>query len=206
LNRNLTRLSSESSNTPGYKEPAEPTPQIRGWLEVAGPDGIPILQELSDHEPDTDVPRPADTNDKYWLVMQFAHDKPEPASGDSLVSKESDRLTVKCPICRADVPRPLKNHNKRMNVRQQMAFCNDHKLRDAKAEWARRGYPRIGWRRLDSRLKKFSSTLRGILKGESPSFYHTELELAVARREGRKYRCMEYATAGYYGPRGQQIM
>ena len=87
-----------------------------------------------------------------------------------------------------------------------MVFYNSYKLKAAEVEWDRRRYPRIGWRRLDSRLKKFSSTLRGILNGDSPSFYRTELESAVARNEGRKYRCMEYATAGYYGPRGQQIM
>src|ERR1700722_4262790 len=55
-------------------------------------------------------------------------------------------------------------------------------------------------------LKKFSSTLRGILNRDSPSSYRSELESAVARKEHCKYRCMEYATASYYGPRGQQVM
>ena len=126
------------------------TLQIWGWVEVGGPDETPILQELSHHEPDTAVSRIADTSEEQWLAMQFAHDKPEPASGNSLVFKESDRLTIKCTICRADVPRPLKNQNKRLNVRQQVAFCNAHRLKDAETGWARHGYPRIGWRRLDS--------------------------------------------------------
>lgn len=137
--------------------------------------------------------------------MQFAHDRPLPASGDSSVAKQSDHITVKCPICRTDVL-PSKNQSKRVNVRQQIAFCNAHKLKDSETEWARRGYPRIGWRRLSRRLGKFSSALRAILKGDLPSFYRSELESAVAKKEGRRYRCIENSTAGYYGPRGQQIM
>jgi hypothetical protein len=55
-------------------------------------------------------------------------------------------------------------------------------------------------------IEGVSSALRGILDGTVPSFYLTELKSAVARKEGHKYRCMENATAGYYGPRGQQIL
>ena len=52
----------------------------------------------------------------------------------------------------------------------------------------------------------FSSALRDVLSGTVPSFYRTELELTVAMKEGHKYRCMENATARYYGPPGQQIL
>jgi len=59
---------------------------------------------------------------------------------------------------------------------------------------------------LNSRLKKFSSALLGILNRDSPSFYRSELESAIASKEGGKYHGMKNVTAGYYGPRGQQIM
>ena len=79
-------------------------------------------------------------------------------------------------------------------------------LKEAETEWAQRGYPKIRWRRLSPRLQKFSPALLGVLNGNSPSFYRTELESAIARKEDRKYRRMENSTAGYYGPRGQQIL
>jgi hypothetical protein len=69
-----------------------------------------------------------------------------------------------------------------------------------------RGYSRIDWQKLDARLQKFSPALCGILNGTTPSFYLSELELAVVRRVNSKFRCMENATAGYYGPRGQRVM
>ena len=103
-----------------------------------------------------------------------------------------------------------KRRLKRLSARQQRAFCEAHKLKDklkaAKTEWALRKYPRIDWRKLDARLQKFSPALRAILNGATPSFYRSELESAVARRVNPKFRCMENATAGYYGPRGQQVM
>ena len=50
LNRDPTRrLLCESHNTLGREKPTESTLQIQGWTEVPGPDGMPILQELSDH-------------------------------------------------------------------------------------------------------------------------------------------------------------
>jgi hypothetical protein len=206
LSRHHTHLSCETHKTPGHEKPTESNLQLHGWVEVSGPEGKPILQELSDDESASHVPIVDDMGEEQWLAMQFAHDKPVPASGDGLVPKETDLNTIKCPICRANVSRPSRSSNKRLNVRQQMAFCNAHKLKDAETEWARRGYPRIGWRKLDSRLIRFTSALRGILDGNSRSFYRTELETALTTREGRKFRCMDNATAGYYNPRRQQVM
>jgi hypothetical protein len=93
------------------------TLQVWSWVEVGGPDETLILQELSNHEPDIAVPGTADTGEEQWLAMQFTHDKLEPASGNSPVWKKSDRLTINCIVCRADVPRPLRNRNKRLKVR-----------------------------------------------------------------------------------------
>ena len=88
----------------------------------------------------------------------------------------------------------------------ETSYREFRELEEAETEWAQRGYPKIRWRRLSPRLQKFSPALLGVLNGNSPSFYRTELESAIARKEDRKYRCMENSTAGYYGPRGQQIL
>jgi hypothetical protein len=184
----------------------DPTPQVDGWVEVLSPDGTLILQELSDHEAETRAPHTDAAGKEQRRAMQFPQDKPVSASHNRLAPRESDLVTINCPICGTGVLQSSKIPKRRLNVRQQIAFCNAHKVKDAKFEWARRGYPRIGWRTLNSRFEKFSSSLRRTLNGDSPSFYRSELESAVARKECVKYRCMENATAGYYGPRGQQIM
>jgi hypothetical protein len=99
-----------------------------------------------------------------------------------------------------------KKRSKRLDTQEQAELSRVRELEEAETEWAQRGYSKISWRRLSSRLQKFSPALRGVLNGNSASFYRTELESAIARKEDRKYRCMENSTAGYYGPRGQQIL
>ena len=136
-------------------------------------------------------------------------DQPAPASRNSSMPKRSGRRTPKSPRRGTDVPQSSKRQRKRLNARQQRALSDARKLKDklkaTETEWAQRGYPQIDWGRLDSRLQEFSPALRRILNG-SPSFYRSELESAIERKESRRYRCMENATAGYYGPRGQQVM
>jgi hypothetical protein len=90
LNRDPTRLSSESHNTLGREKPTESTLQIQEWAEALSPDGTLILQELSDAQaPNTDGKRK-----EQWLTMQFAHDKPVSASDNGPVPRESDRVTI----------------------------------------------------------------------------------------------------------------
>ena len=121
-------------------------------------------------------------------------------------TKASSRATAKRLRRGAQARRTPKKRTKRLDKREQADLSRVRELEEAEAEWAQRGYPKIRWRRLSPRLQKFSPTLHDILNGNSPSFYRTELESAIARKEDRKYRCMENSTAGYYGPRGQQIL
>jgi hypothetical protein len=119
-----------------------------------------------------------------------------------LAPKASSRATAKRLRRGAQARRTPKKRTKRLDIREQAELSRVRELEEAKAEWAQRGYPKIRWRRLSPRLQKFSPALHGILNGNSPSFYRTELESAIARKEDRKYRCIENSTAGYYGPRG----
>jgi hypothetical protein len=197
-------------NTLTEKGLAEPTLQIQGWEEVPGPDGAPILQELSDHELDAQGPGVFNVRDERRPTAFALRNKSVVASGNGSIPKQSSHRTNICPRCGAAVPHSPKRRRKPLNTREQRAFCEAHerndKLQSAETEWTRCGYPRIGWRKLDARLQKFSPAFRDILEGVTPSFYCSELESAVASRVKPQYRGMEFSTAGYYGSRGQQIM
>ena len=127
LNRNLIRLSSESHNALGHERPTESALQVQGWVEVPGPGGAPILQELSDHEPYAQAPNTDGPREGQWLEIRFAHDKPVPASDNRPASKEPDRVTIRCPICGTSIRQPSRR-------RQQIDFCDGHKLKDAEPE------------------------------------------------------------------------
>jgi hypothetical protein len=127
-----------------------------------------------------------------------------PSKRPQSTKKQSERLPFSKKLSK--IPQSIKKPSKRSNSQKEAELCRARELEDAKTEWTQRGYPTICWRRLNSRLWGFSSALRDVLGGIVPSFYRTELESAVAKKVRHKYRCMENATAGYYGPRGQQIL
>jgi hypothetical protein len=209
LGLDSTRPHSDSEDALNQRSLTESALPTQGSAEVPGPTSVSILQEPSNREFDAQA-LISDAREARQLAAFAPKDKQVLTPGSSSTSKRSGHGTDKCPGCRADVPPSSKHRRKRLSARQQRAFCEAHKQTDkleaAKTEWAVRGYPRIGWRRLDARLQKFSRALRGILNGAIPSFYRLELESAVAGRVNPKFRCMENATAGYYGPRGQRVM
>lgn len=109
-----------------------------------------------------------------------------------------------CPICNRDVARPPRNRT--MNFRQQETFCEDHRRMEAEIEWIECGYPRIAWRRLKARMSKKISTLRHIVIARASSFFRTALQGETVNRKARKSWGVTNMIAGYYGPRGQQLM
>jgi hypothetical protein len=177
---------------------------------LPGLTSVSILQEPSDREFDAQAPLISDAREARGLAAFAPEDKQVLTSGSSSTSKRSGHGTDKCPGRGADVPPSSNRRRKSLSARQQRAFCEAHKRKDkleaAKTEWALCGYPRIDWQKLGARLQTFSPALCGILNGTTPSFYLLELESAVAGRVKRKFCCMENTTAGYYGPRGQQVM
>lgn len=200
LRRTPVPPSSKPDRELGHGELTESTIRIQEWKEIVGPDGTPILEELPEHELETPAPRTNDTEKEQWLMTGRAPGKPMSAPHNRLAPKASSRAAAKRLRRGAQARRIPKKRTKRLDTREQA------ELEEAETEWAQRGYPKIRWQRFSSRLQKFSPALRGVLNGNSPSFYRTELESAIARKEDRKYRCMENSTAGYYGPRGQQIL
>jgi hypothetical protein len=67
LYRNPTHINSNPHDTPAHKKPTRSTRQIQGWVEVQGPDGTSILQELPGDGPETQAPRTGNRREGYWL-------------------------------------------------------------------------------------------------------------------------------------------
>lgn len=160
LNLSPTSSYADSYNAQSQKSLTERPPQIQGWAEVPGPDGSLCLLELSDPELDAQVPDIENAREEQRLAVFGLEDNPSLASGKNSTPKRSRRGADKCPRCGADVPQSSKRRRERLNARERKAFCEAHQLTDklkaAEIEWARRGYPRIGWRRLDTRIRKFA--------------------------------------------------
>jgi hypothetical protein len=227
LHRNPNRLSPTPDASAGHEKSTKSILQIQGWVEVEGPNGTLVLEELPDHGPEIRASPTGQTRQGQLLVKDAPPSQPVRVTNQSLVATGSCLVPLKYPSRGAQVhqtpktrskrPQPTKKRSKRLqpskkgtkrsNTREQAELCRARELKDAKMEWIRCGYPRISWRGLNARLKEFSAALYAILNGTSSSVYRTELESAVvARKEQPKYVGMDNATAGYYGPRGQTIM
>ena len=210
LGLDSTRPHSDSEDALNQRSLTKSAFLIQGSTEVPGPISVSILQEPSDRKFGAQAPLISDAREARGLAAFAPEDKQALTPGSSSTSKRSGHSIDKCPECGADVPPSSKRRRKRLSARQQRAFCEAHKRKDkleaAKTEWALCGYPRIDWQKLDARLQTFSPALCGILNGTTPSFYLSELESAVTARVKPKFCCMENTTAGYYGPRGQQVM
>ncbi len=117
---------------------------------------------------------------------------------------------ARCPMCHELVdPELLEKHsnNGRMNIRKQTAFCRMHKRRTALNSGTERGYPKIDWSTIETRLTGHESYLREILEGSQPSHYATVLKEKVESGKDRTLLKMEDSvTPGYYGPRGLRVM
>jgi hypothetical protein len=193
LGLDSTRSHSDSEDALNQRSLTRSALPTQKSAEVPGPTSVSILREPFGREFDAQAPLISDVREARWLAAFAPENKQVLTSGSSSTSKRSGRGTDKCPGCRADVPSSSKRRRKSLSARQRRAFCEAHKRKDeleaAKTEWALCGYPRIGWRRLDAHLQKFSRALRGILNGAIPSFYHLELESAVARKANSQFRC-----------------
>ena len=120
-----------------------------------------------------------------------------------------------CPVCKEVVDRDFLESfdcGKRLNVRQQTRFCRAHKQQSANTDWESRGYPKIDWRHLDDRLRKFHPALEDVLRGARPSFYRNAFEDRVKSGKNRRMQQsivgseFEGLLPGYYGSRGARVM
>ena len=104
-------------------------------------------------------------------------------------------------------------NGKRLRSRQQLRFCNAHKARSAKSEWAAKGYPEIQWSQFDRRLQTYHPVIDAILTGKKASFYRNAAEDRINQSNFTSIKKMYGDTAsleglspGYYGSRGARAM
>ncbi|EMR69297.1 hypothetical protein UCREL1_3683 [Eutypa lata UCREL1] len=94
-----------------------------------------------------------------------------------------------------------------MNIRKQTAFCRMHKRRTALNSGNEKGYPKIDWGTIESRLAKHESFMREILEGSRPSHYASLLKEKVESGKNRTLlKTDDSVTPGYYGPKGLRVM
>ncbi|KAL6700603.1 RTC4-like domain-containing protein [Trichoderma pleuroticola] len=127
--------------------------------------------------------------------------------GSLFPEKEGDG-GAQCPWCGATVDMKLLkdfSNGKRLNVRLQTKFCEEHRKKSAMATWESKAYPDVEWASLESRFKKHQARLLAIINGEQ-SFYRTALAEKIEQGQGRSMKKEENLNPGYYGPRGFNMM
>jgi hypothetical protein len=180
----------------------------------SGPNVSFSVEESSDLDPDVQCLDPKVVEPKVELPISYS------PHGPILVSDSNSEATTTLDRCvntsyqrphrEAKASLPPRRQLEGMNLLHQNAFSEIHKHQAelhhaAELEWVRRGYPRIGWRRLDARIRKFLPALGGILDGEISSPFLTQTKLARERKVPQT-NGNGNGEAGYYGPRGSQIM
>jgi hypothetical protein len=88
-----TYVNSNPHDTPAHEKQTRSTRQIQGGVEVKGPDGASVLQELPDHRPETQAPRTGNRREGHWLRKASAQHKPVPKSNHSVVVTKSGHVS-----------------------------------------------------------------------------------------------------------------
>ena len=130
---------------------------------------------------------------------------------DHLEMEETEATTTpRCPMCHQEVDRELLEKYStqgKMSVKQQTTFCRAHKRKSAAKLGSEKGYPKIDWETLDSRLSSHRKFLQNILEGTQASHYRSILKERVDSGKNRTLlKSDDNLTPGYYGPKGLQVM
>ncbi|KAI2473645.1 hypothetical protein F4781DRAFT_139866 [Annulohypoxylon bovei var. microspora] len=148
-----------------------------------------------------------DSDDK--LAATFEDNDSDDEVGDISID-DPVAATAKCPMCHEAVDAELlakySDHG-RMNIKKQTAFCRLHKRQTALSSRSQKGYPKINWRTLDTRLKAHQDFLKDVLEGTQESYYRDILRENVESGKNRTLlKTEDSLTPGYYGPRGLRAM
>ena len=137
--------------------------------------------------------------------------------GEDDESHTPDATTSRCPLCHSKVDHlhlETFKFGRRLNIRDQQCFCQEHKLRDAEKLWVKKKYPNINWLDItNDRIPKQIALLGRILNRTQESYYRDQLDAAMeeakSRRGLQRYLTegvVDIAKHGYYGPKGAKIM
>ncbi|KAK1467917.1 hypothetical protein CCUS01_06874 [Colletotrichum cuscutae] len=114
-------------------------------------------------------------------------------------------VEARCPMCNEIVDEKLLHDfskGARLHIRKQIQFCRLHKKRSAEKAWDARGYPKIDWEGLDTRIATHYSFLGKIINGGSSHFGGLLLDKVKEGKNRTLLKAEDSLTPGYYGPRG----
>lgn len=106
----------------------------------------------------------------------------------------------------------LETLDPKASIREQVRFCRNHRIEDAKEDWKKNKYPTIDWRGLPSRLEGYEDDLVRMIKHPEALWFRKEMEERNKRGKDRtimqhlKHEGMQGIGVGYYGQRGGDIM
>ncbi|EKV11213.1 RTC4-like domain-containing protein [Penicillium digitatum] len=139
---------------------------------------------------------------------------------DELAAKEkrqqSPPCKALCPMCHKEVDwasLELFKAQPKQRIREQVMFCESHKLRSAMDLWRDRGYPKINWEKFEERVQSYFPELEKLLFPGAFSYYRNILGTSFAPGKARNFRVrvsdderLETMTCGYYGTMGATKM
>ncbi|KAJ5459485.1 hypothetical protein N7530_011429 [Penicillium desertorum] len=121
-----------------------------------------------------------------------------------------------CPMCHKEVDwtsLELFKAQPKQRIREQVMFCESHKLRSAMDLWRERGYPNIDWDGFEERVQSYFPQLEKLLVPGAFSYYRNILSTSFAPGKARNSRVrasdserLETMTCGYYGTMGATKM
>ena len=167
------------------------------------PDALPDLLMGEDEDKlDSASSQTADDPDISNLVREIRSSRTEPEAPDP---------TPVCPMCKRQVEQQhldeFNTNNPRRTVANMRRFCDQHRLRQAKATWVDKGYPDIDWSRLEERITGHYDFLSEILAGRRASYYDDRFAAVVRTGRNRSlFQSSANLTPGYYGIRGLRAM
>ncbi|KAL2874704.1 hypothetical protein SGCOL_010077 [Colletotrichum sp. CLE4] len=114
-------------------------------------------------------------------------------------------VDARCPMCNEIVDDTLLHDfskGARLHIRKQIQFCRLHKKKSAEEAWGARGYPKIDWDVLDTRIASHYNFLRKVINGGSSHFGDLLLDKVKEGKNRTLLKAEDSLTPGYYGPRG----
>ncbi|KAJ5503432.1 hypothetical protein N7463_006306 [Penicillium fimorum] len=137
------------------------------------------------------------------------------SQADELAPKEKRQPSPPvCPMCHKEVDwasLELFKAQPKQRIREQMMFCESHKLRSAVDSWRERGYPKIDWNEFEERVQSYFPELEKLLVPGASSYYRNMLSTSTSFAPGkaRNFRVragdaerLETMACGYYGTMG----
>lgn len=195
------------------------------------------LQEINNNVDLTDTPSSKETSNHYSISPASSISSlSSPPSSPIIAASASNidfssfasitppssaqNIPTHCPFCQDSISASALSAftaehttSHRLTVRQQALFCRIHKTASAHETWKARGYPKIDWNSISTRLQRYQDFIISLIQNTRPSYYRTLLEQKVASGKNRtavqafnRDGADGGAEVGYYGSKGASIM